>query len=125
MGKYIETALEVFRKAGEQWKQMVEVPVSDEQALAVLQLSTGKKTTKTYSEIMEGRNSKIREALVEWERYKDSMGSNKFALLNTVTQLSTHAKVKRGDVIILKTGQDKLRDKALISPTFTRIAAVG
>lgn len=120
MAEYLETAVEVFTMAGEEWKRMVEVAVTDDQALEVLKIMVERKSDKTYAEILEGKNGILKDALAEWERYKKEMGSNKFSLYNTVTHLSTHCSTKSGDLVGLKIYKEKVRDKALSSAAFRK-----
>ena len=113
MSKYIETALEVFAKAGEEWQKMTEIKVSDDEALEVLKVLVEDKKDLSYKEVFEGKQTKLKKAVDEWERYKDRMGANKFSLYNTVTHLTTHVSTETGNIVGLKVYKEKLRDKAL------------
>jgi len=123
MAEYLETAVEVFETAGDEWKHMTEIKVNDDQALEVLKIMTEKPGNATYSEVMEGKSGVLKDALIEWERYVKELGLNKFALYNTVTHLSSHATTKAGCVVGLRVYKDKIRDKALNSPAFRTIQA--
>lgn len=123
MAAYLETAVEVFNVAGDEWKKMTEIKVTDDQALEVLRIMTEKSGNETYTEVMEGKNGVLKKALIEWERYQKELGLNKFALYNTVTHLSSHATTKAGCVVGLKVYKEKVRDKALNSPAFRKLQA--
>ncbi len=118
MAEYLETAVEVFETAGEEWKTMTEIAVTNDDALNVLRIMTERPGSETYEEVMEGRKTVLQDALYEWERYRKELGLNKFALYNTVTHLSSHASTSKGDVVGLKVYKEKLRDKALSSKAF-------
>ena len=118
MGRYVETALEVFEQAGKEWQKMTKIAVTDNEAFEVIKLMVERKTEKAYKEVLEGKNTKLKEGLQEWERYKNEMGSNKFSLYNTITHLSSHATTEKGNIVGLKVTKDKLRDKTLSSKKF-------
>lgn len=120
MAKYLETAVKVFDEAGEEWKKMTKIPVTNDDALEVLRVMTERPGIETYTEVMEGKNTVLKAALIEWERYVKELGLNKFALYNTVTHLSSHAVTAKGDIVGLRIYKEKLRDKALSTPTFRK-----
>ncbi len=125
MAAYLETAIEVFMTAGEEWVKMTKRTVTEDQALEVLKILTEKKTDLTYSEILEGKETALKAALRTFEKYKDEMGMNQFALLNAVTHLSTHVESKNGGNIVgLMVYKDKMRDKAVNSKHFNKVAKV-
>ena len=119
---YLETAVKVFEIAGEEWKAMTKTPVDNEQALEVLRIMTERKGDEDYEEVTNGKNSVLKDALIEWERYKTELGANKFALYNTVTHLSTHCSTEKGCVVGLRVHKEKIRDKALSSVAFKKVA---
>ncbi len=118
MAAYLETAVEVFETAGNEWVAMTKVAVTNEQALEVLRIMTERKGSENYEEVMSGKTTVLKEALIEWERYRNELGQNKFALYNTVTHLSSHATTKKGCVVGLQIYKNKVRDKALNSAAF-------
>lgn len=124
MAAYLETAVKVFETAGEEWKAMTKILVTNDQALEVLRIMTERKGNEDYEEVMNGKNGVLKDALIEWERYRNDLGQNKFALYNTVTHLSTHCSTEKGCVVGLKIYKEKVRDKALNSVVFKMAKAV-
>jgi hypothetical protein len=123
MREYLEVAVEVFETAGEEWKAMTKIDVTDEQAFEVLKIMAERTSSADYNEVLNGKDTVLKGTLAEWERYKLELGSNKFALYNTITHLSSHAKTKKGCVVGLRIYKEKLRDKALSSKFFTGLKA--
>jgi hypothetical protein len=121
MSDYLNTATTVFAEAGEEWQNMTKVEVLDNEAFEVVQIMTEVKTKSTLDEIMDGKKGRLKSAMEEWFRYKNELGSNKFALFNTVTHLSTHISSERGDIVALRIHKEKMRDKALNSPKFSNL----
>ena len=78
----LETALEVYTKNVELWKKFPKSPISNAQATAIFQRVAGK--------------SDRLELLLEetFLKYVDEMGKNAWALFNTLTDWSSHAKFK-------------------------------
>jgi len=80
--KKLETALDVYTKNAELWKQYPSSKVTKPQA-------------KKIFESMSGKNKKMLEFLEETHlQYIDEMGHNLWALFNTLTHWSSHAKFK-------------------------------
>ena len=78
----LETALEVYTKNAELWKKFPKSPITNAQATVIFQKIAGK--------------SDRLEVLLEetFIKYVDEMGKNVWALFNTLTDWSTHAKFK-------------------------------
>ena len=81
----LESALEVYTKTADLWKQYPSTKVAPSQAIKVFtQLCGG-----------EGKNLKRMELLQDTHgKYVSEMGENLWALFNTLTDWSTHAKFK-------------------------------
>jgi len=121
MAKYLETAVEVFTSAGAEWVKMTNRKVNEEDVLEVLKIMTDRKTDLNYNEILEGKNTTLKAALIRFENYRAEMGMNQFALLNAVTHLATHVESKNGgDLVVLMICKNKLRDKAVNSEHFKK-----
>lgn len=78
----LETALEVYTKNAELWKKFPKSPITNAQATVIFQKIAGK--------------SDRLEVLLEetFIKYVDEMGKNVWALFNTLTDWSSHAKFK-------------------------------
>ena len=78
----LETALEVYTKNAELWKKFPKSKISNAQATAIFQRIAGK---SDRLEIL------LEETFI---KYVDEMGKNVWALFNTLTDWSSHAKFK-------------------------------
>lgn len=95
----LETSLDVYLKNAEYWKQYPKISVTDLQAQNVFLNLAG--TSKVLNGVLEEIYSK----------YTDEMGSNLWALFNTLTDWSSHSKFKniRNQAATVITREQKIR----------------
>lgn len=95
----LETSLDVYLQNAEYWKQYPKISVTDLQAQNVFLNLAG--TSKVLNGVLEEIYSK----------YTDEMGSNLWALFNTLTDWSSHSKFKniRNQAATVITREQKIR----------------
>lgn len=95
----LETSLDVYLQNAEYWKQYPKISVTDLQAQNVFLNLAG--TSKVLNGVLEDIYSK----------YTDEMGSNLWALFNTLTDWSSHSKFKniRNQAATVITREQKIR----------------
>lgn len=108
----LETSLDVYLQNAEYWKQYPKISVTDLQAQNVFLNLAG--TSKVLNGVLEDIYSK----------YTDDMGSNLWALFNTLTDWSSHSKFKniRNQAATVITREQKIR-KVLPMLEDIRVAA--
>ena len=108
----LETSLDVYLQNAEYWKQYPKISVTDLQAQNVFLNLAG--TSKVLNGVLEDIHVK----------YVDEMGSNLWALFNTLTDWSSHSKFKniRNQAATVITREQKIR-KVLPMLEDIRVAA--